>query len=176
MKITVIGNGASRAPIPLDKISGITIGCNEVHRDFTPDYLCIIDHGITQRMYDSDYSAPIYYRHMTLKRLGLEPKENWHSPDFMNGQNTGNAAILLAKSLGATDIDLLGFDGVVGSKLYMDTAQPNDKFDMWNEQLLWVCEGVNVRRVVYDKSAEMPFPTITVENYIEELNESNSNR
>ena len=34
MKVTVIGNGISRTPIPLHKIPGVTVGCNEVYKEF----------------------------------------------------------------------------------------------------------------------------------------------
>jgi len=168
MRVTVIGNGVSRTPIPLQKISGITVGCNAVYRDFHPTYLCVIDHAITKEVYESSYEGVVYYRHMTLRRLGYHPKTNWHTPHFMNGENTGNAAILLAKDLGAGQIDLIGFDGV-SQKLYPDTAQPNDRFDIWNDRLMYICEGLNVRRVVDNTCAITEIPSITVEQYIKEL-------
>lgn len=169
MKVTVIGNGVSRAPIPLDKIKGITIGCNAVYRDFTPTYLCVVDHAITKEIYESEYAGVVYYRHMTLKRLRLTPKPNWHTPSFMNGENTGNAAILLAKDLGAEHIDLIGFDGLP-QKLYPDTAQKIDMFDMWNDRLYYICSDISVRRVVDNTCAIMNLPTISVEDYISENN------
>lgn len=169
MKVTVIGNGASRAPIPLDKIPGITIGCNAVYRDFAPDYLCVVDHKMTEEIYNSDYEGVVYYRVNTLKRLRLNKKVNWHSPIFLNSENTGNGAILLAKDLGATSIDLLGFDGL-SQKLYADTAQPHDKFDYWNGRLIYICQDVDVRRVVDETCAEIPnIKDITVKEYIKEL-------
>lgn len=175
MIVTVIGNGVSRAPIPLDKIKGITIGCNAVYRDFTPDYLCVVDHAITKEIHESNYSGVVYYRHMTLKRLGLNPKTNWHTPAFLNGENTGNAAILLADDLGATQIDLLGFDGV-SQKLYPDTAQNKDMFYLWNERLMYLSSKLNLRRVVDETCAVMDIPSITVTKYLQELDESHGNR
>lgn len=168
MKVTVIGNGVSRAPIPLDKIQGITIGCNAVYRDFNPTYLCVVDHAITKEIYESSYPGTVYYRHMTLRRLNLAPKINWHTPHFMNGENTGNAAILLAKDLGATEIDLLGFDGV-SQKMYSDTAQPNDRFDVWNKRLMYICQKLKVNRVVDDTCAITEIPSISVKEYIKSL-------
>lgn len=168
MKVTVIGNGVSRAPIPLQKIPGITVGCNAIYRDFAPTYLCVVDHAITKEIYESTYTGVVYYRHMTLRRLGLSPKTNWHTPHFMNGENTGNASVLLAKDLGATEIDILGFDGV-SQKLYPDTAQNKDMFNVWNERLMYICQDINVRRVVDNTCAFTEIPSISVNDYIKEL-------
>jgi len=175
MKVTVIGNGVSRAPIPLHQIRGLTVGCNAVYRDYTPNYLCVVDHAITKEIHESDYQGVVYYRHMTLRRLNLRQKINWYTPHFMNSDNTGNSSILLAKDLGAEEIDLIGFDGVE-QKLYPDTMQPNDKFAMWNERLMYVCKDVAVRRVVDSTCAAMNISSISVDDYIKELNENYSNR
>lgn len=168
MKVTVIGNGVSRTSIPLHKIEGITIGCNAIYRDFSPDYLCAVDHAITKEIYESSYEGVVYFRHMTLKRLQLSPKVNWYTPYFMNGENTGNAAILLAKDLRAEEIDIIGFDGV-SQKLYPDTTQPNDRFYEWNERLEYICKDVNVRRIVDETCAPTSIPSITVKDYLKEL-------
>ena len=52
-----IGNGQSRAPIDLIKLRphGKIIGCNALYRDFTPDLLCAVDHGIMHEIYHSGY-------------------------------------------------------------------------------------------------------------------------
>ena len=55
-------DGPSRASIPLEKISGITIGCNEIFEEFTPDYLCAVDYRMMKLLYNSTYTNPVYYR------------------------------------------------------------------------------------------------------------------
>ena len=112
---------------------------------------------------------------MTLKRLRLRPKINWHTPAFMNGENTGNAAIFLAKDLGADHIDLIGFDGV-SQKLYPDTAQNKDMFDYWNSRLEYLCKDISVRRVVDDTCSVMNIPSISVDAYMKEINVNYGNR
>src|SRR5210317_952495 len=53
----LIGNGQSRAPIDLHKLKehGKIVGCNGLYRDFTPDILCAVDHGIMHEIYHSGY-------------------------------------------------------------------------------------------------------------------------
>jgi|TARA_R110002074_G_scaffold282327_1_gene453899 hypothetical protein len=53
----IIGNGQSRAPIDLLKLKshGKIVGCNGLYRDFTPDILCAVDHGIMHEIYHSGY-------------------------------------------------------------------------------------------------------------------------
>jgi len=53
----LIGNGQSRAPIDLLKLRehGKIVGCNGLYRDFTPDILCAVDHGIMHEIYHSGY-------------------------------------------------------------------------------------------------------------------------
>jgi len=169
VKITVIGNGVSRAPIPLDKITGITIGCNAIYRDYSPTYLTVIDYDMMKEIYDSGYEGTVYYRYRTLKRLELSEKDNWFTAHFVNGENAGNAGILMAKELEATSIDLIGFDGI-SQKLYSDTSQPNDKFDFWNERMKYLCSDIPTRRIIDDTCPIIDgFNHISVEDYIKEL-------
>lgn len=169
MKITVIGNGVSRTPIPLNKITGITIGCNAIYRDYSPTYLTVVDYDMLKEIYDSGYEGTVYYRFQTLKRLNLPEKDNWFTSYFMNGENAGNAGILMAKDLGATSIDLMGFDGV-SQKLYSDTSQANDKFDFWNERMKYLCSDIPTRRIIDDTCAVVQgIDHISVNDYIKEL-------
>ena len=170
MKITVIGNGVSRAPIPLDKISGITIGCNEIFEEFTPDYICVVDQRVMKSLYDSNYINPVYYRHKALRGDVDTPKNNWHSPDFLQYNNSGNAALELAIHLGATEIDLLGFDCGPGRLLrlsYMKDAQ----FDFWAKYLIFKStQHKGIRRIIGQESTPIPdVPSISVEDYIKSL-------
>ena len=170
MKITVIGNGLSRRPIPLEKIKGTTIGCNEIFEVFTPDYICMVDHRMMKVLHESDYSNPVYYREFSLRKQGLKPKDNWQSPPFLQHNSSGNAALGLAISLRATQIDLLGFDCGPGRLLRLD-YMPDASFDLWEKNLIWQSrKHKGIRRIVGEESRHIPeVPSISVEDYIKEL-------
>lgn len=170
MKVTVIGNGPSRKSIPLDKIKGVTIGCNEIFEVFTPDYICIVDYRMMKILYDSNYTNPVYYRERSLKGEGLTPKYNWHTPDFMQHNSSGNAALLLAISMGATQIDLLGFDCTPGRLLRLDYV-PDASFHLWVRNLKFQAKKhKGIRRVIGPESLAIPeIPSVSVEDYIKAL-------
>jgi len=56
-RVFCIGNGESRQSIDLLKLKnhGKIYGCNALYRDFTPDVLCAVDHGIIHEIYQSGY-------------------------------------------------------------------------------------------------------------------------
>ena len=56
-KVFCIGNGESRKSFDLRilKPHGRTYGCNALYRDFTPDVLTAVDHGIMHEIYQSGY-------------------------------------------------------------------------------------------------------------------------
>ena len=56
-KVFNIGNGESRKSFDLRilKPHGRTYGCNALYRDFTPDVLTAVDHGIMHEIYQSGY-------------------------------------------------------------------------------------------------------------------------
>lgn len=56
--IFIIGNGLSRKDIDLSTLDGLTIGCNAIYRDFTPDLLCAIDAGVISEILTSGYDGP----------------------------------------------------------------------------------------------------------------------
>ena len=49
----VIGNGASRQDVDVDKLKGVRYGCNAIHRDYWTDYLFAKDKPITFEIYRS---------------------------------------------------------------------------------------------------------------------------
>ena len=57
-KVFCIGNGESRQSFDLQKLRSIgkIYGCNALYRDFTPDVLVAVDHGISHEIYQSGYS------------------------------------------------------------------------------------------------------------------------
>lgn len=74
-KVFCIGNGESRKGFDLHKLKphGRIYGCNGLYRDFTPDVLIALDHGIMHEIYHSGYC----YKNETWFR-------DWTKcPDFM---------------------------------------------------------------------------------------------
>ena len=51
----IIGNGPSRKQIALEKLDGVTFGCNALYRDFSPDYLIGGDATIIKEICASGY-------------------------------------------------------------------------------------------------------------------------
>lgn len=169
MKITVIGNGISRRPIPLDKIQGMKIGCNEIYKEMPLDYLCAVDFAMLKELHESDYEGPVCYRFKSLNEQGLKPKKDWFAPSFMDNHSSGNAAIELAVALDATQIDLLGFDCQLG-RIYGE-QQPPSSWKRWIDVLIILSERYPIRRVVGENSLAIPEikNTISVQDYINEL-------
>jgi hypothetical protein len=56
-RVFCIGNGESRQSLDLNifKSYGKIYGCNALYRDFTPDVLTAVDHGIMHEIYQSGY-------------------------------------------------------------------------------------------------------------------------
>ena len=56
-RVFCIGNGESRKGIDLSQLRphGKIYGCNALYRDFTPDVLTAVDHGIMHEIYQSGY-------------------------------------------------------------------------------------------------------------------------
>jgi hypothetical protein len=74
-KVFLIGNGESRKGFDLNilKPFGRIYGCNAIYREFTPDVLVSVDHGIMHEIYHSGYC----YKNETWFR-------DWtRCPDFM---------------------------------------------------------------------------------------------
>jgi len=57
-KCFLIGNGESRKGLDLNKYKskGKVFGCNALYRDFTPDVLISVDHGIMHEIYHNGYA------------------------------------------------------------------------------------------------------------------------
>ena len=64
-----IGNGESRVGFDLERLRplGTIIGCNAIHRDFTPDIICAVDHGVMHEIYHTGIcnKIPGYFRDWT---------------------------------------------------------------------------------------------------------------
>ena len=68
-RVFCIGNGESRLGFDLERLRplGTIIGCNALYRDFKPDALVSVDHGIMHEIYHSGiaYEVPSYFRDWT---------------------------------------------------------------------------------------------------------------
>lgn len=169
MKITVIGNGISRKPIPIDKIPGKKIGCNEIYEEMVLDYICAVDYEMLEKLHSSDYPGSVCYRLKSLTGQGLKPKKDWFAPKFMDHHSSGNAAIELAAALDASHIDVLGFDCKLG-RVYGEQTPPSS-WDRWVKSLIYLSKKYNIRRVVGENSLNIPEieHTIHVDDYIKEI-------
>jgi len=68
-KVFCIGNGESRKGFDLEKLKqhGTIYGCNAIYRDFMPDVLTAVDHGIMHEIYHAGVAQkiPCYFRDWT---------------------------------------------------------------------------------------------------------------
>jgi hypothetical protein len=106
----IIGNGPSRKNFDLTllKDSGQTYGCNALYRDFTPDYLFMVDSKISKGIIDDQvYKKCICYApslevNRYPEKLHLIP----NNPHWASGQQ----AVWTACVHGHKNLYLLGFD------------------------------------------------------------------
>ena len=68
-RVFCIGNGESRQGFDLEKLRqhGTIYGCNAIYRDFMPDVLTAVDHGIMHEIYHAGLAQkiPCYFRDWT---------------------------------------------------------------------------------------------------------------
>ena len=95
-KVFCIGNGESRKSFNLDllKPHGKIYGCNALYREYTPDVLVSVDHGIMHEIYQSGYcyTNETWFRDWTrvpehmyesmvyagLSQVDIEELNKWH--------------------------------------------------------------------------------------------------
>jgi hypothetical protein len=95
-KVFLIGNGESRKDFNLDllKPHGKIYGCNALYRQYTPDVLVSVDHGIMHEIYQSGYcyKNETWFRDWTtvpdhmyesmvyagLSKIDIEELNKWH--------------------------------------------------------------------------------------------------
>lgn len=96
IKVFCIGNGESRKNFNLDllKPHGKIYGCNALYREYTPDVLVSVDHGIMHEIYQSGYcyKNETWFRDWTkvpdhmyesmvyagLSKIDIEELNKWH--------------------------------------------------------------------------------------------------
>ena len=95
-KVFCIGNGESRKSFNLDLLKpyGKVYGCNALYREYTPDVLVSVDHGIMHEIYQSGYcyKNETWFRDWTkvpdhmyesmvyagLSKIDIEELNKWH--------------------------------------------------------------------------------------------------
>lgn len=95
-KVFLIGNGESRKDFDLNKLKpyGKIYGCNALYRQYTPDVLVSVDHGIMHEIYQSGYcyKNETWFRDWTtvpdhmyesmvyagLSKVDIEELNKWH--------------------------------------------------------------------------------------------------
>ena len=116
----IIGNGQSRTGLDLNVLDGDVWGCNALFRDYTPDYLTIVDVSIMGECCESRYPKynNCYFSGEWEDPLGFEeyniikgtmgvPVKEWidpsHSKVTMHGKGNGNVGILEMQAIGIED-------------------------------------------------------------------------
>lgn len=105
--IFVIGNGLSRKDIDLSKLDGLTIGCNALYRDFTPDLLCALDAGVISEIINSGYDGPCAFTMNSWNLLPAQAYEEvtaenkWTQKNF--GRNRGGSFPIVETPRGPND-------------------------------------------------------------------------
>ena len=133
----IIGNGRSREGIDLEKLQGVTIGCNALYRDFFPTCLFAIDGRMVKEIKDSSFPAERFWA-----RSGRTSKMNEIK---YKGSNSGVVAFRHAVNWGFGRIVMLGIDlrsdatGAVnniytGSNNYPKETVKSPKFQRWITQ------------------------------------------
>ena len=133
----IIGNGRSRDGIDLNKLDGVTIGCNALYRDFFPTCLFAIDGRMVKEIKDSTFPNERFWA-----RSGRTSKMNEIK---YKGSNSGVVAFRHAVNWGFGRIVMLGIDlrsdatGAVnniytGSNNYPKETVKSPKFQRWITQ------------------------------------------
>ena len=116
----IIGNGTSRQGLDLSILDGDIWGCNALYRDYSPDYLTIIDVSIMGECCETGYpkNNKCYFSGEWDDPLGFEeynvikgtmgvPVREWidpsHSKVTMHGKGNGNVGILEMQAIGIED-------------------------------------------------------------------------
>ena len=113
----IIGNGQSRIGLDLELLGGDIWGCNALFRDYTPDYLTIVDVSImgeccktkypkyNKCYFSGEWDDPLGHEEYNMIKgtMGVPVKE-WidpsHSKVTMHGKGNGNIGILEMQAIG----------------------------------------------------------------------------
>jgi len=116
----IIGNGQSRIGLDLELLGGDIWGCNALFRDYTPDYLTIVDVSImgeccqtkypkyNKCYFSGEWEDPLGHEEYNMIKgtMGV-PVREWidpsHSKVTMHGKGNGNIGILEMQAIGIED-------------------------------------------------------------------------
>jgi len=194
-----IGNGESRQPIDLKSLHGLTVGCNALIRDFSPDILSAADQKMVKEILASEYSGTLYTRpDWNIKfRIQSYPELPYHGTERADNPwhwNSGPHAINIACSYKnpkwnmqtAEICFLIGFDMTqtkLCNNIYKNTVGYNDQVvnpKYWHYQLNKLYEHYSHVRFVWiapdtyncpdDWNNNDNFSRIDVNEFIDALN------
>jgi hypothetical protein len=154
-KVFLLGNGESRLGFDLNTLRphGKVYGCNAIYRDFIPDVLIAVDHGIMHEIYHSGYAYnnETWYRDWTripdymydnlvyagLSKIDIEETKKWDvvkvnertdEKEFvMHGANLSGMVTLLHKDKSRTK------KNINSNQLFVSWVKDNDKAHNINE-------------------------------------------
>lgn len=119
-EVVVIGNGESREKLYLPQLKNkiITIGCNALHREFPPDHLICCDKRmvVEAQKNPTSISTKIYTRSQwsgqfdNVENIPELPYSSNDKKDKIWHWSSGPIAVLLATTLEAKTIHMVGFD------------------------------------------------------------------
>lgn len=139
----VIGNGESRLSTNIEVLrttGAITIGCNALYRDFSPDFLIAVDQNMISEIMQSGYAChhksvlPKGHVESYAKRNQIDIDGTLYQGlvinDLHQGWASGTSAITVACQIGCNPIYLFGFDGGSGpqnliNNIYKGTSNYN---------------------------------------------------
>lgn len=137
--IWAIGNGESRLLINIDKLPGIKVGCNAIHRDFKVDHLVCVDRRMVKEALTDSKNKTIYvytrkdwwvtYRlEPNLRMVPDLPYKGTQRYDEPFQWGSGPYAVLLAANLEDT-VGLIGFDLYSKTNLVNNIYKDSENYD-----------------------------------------------
>jgi hypothetical protein len=174
----VLGNGTSRASIPVESLAvlGKTYGCNALYRTFAPDYLVAVDVKMVLEINKAGYQ----HRNTvwTNPNRSYQKIQNLNFFNPSKGWSSGPTALWLASQHGYDSIFILGFDyrglndGKSLNNIYADTANYKKSTDGATFFGNWLRQTASV---IKEHSHITYYRVIASDNYCpEELNKFNN--
>lgn len=168
----IIGNGVSRLSIDLNRLNGITYGCNAIYREFYPDFLVSVDKAMIEEILESDYPKE---RLIVRSHPGLDIPEikklKWRD------SCSGISALRLALEKNYEKIVLIGFDlhGLNGkvnnvyasTRNYREAGRAEVGYNYWINQLEQYATKGKVERILGKES--LPLKNLQIDRELHEI-------